>query len=394
MSYAYDQLIHFEATLAGTPVQVVSKPGLADAEQVSDLALLAADLIRLAPTERVALLGCGHGALGVALARQLPHGTLLLHDPNQLAVQMARLTLEANGIANATVSPALSQLPEAAASFDRVVILAPQARDLARRWLVEALALLRPDGLINLAGAKRGGIEPLIRDLAALCGNATTLGYGRGCRVAQARRGETLPDPPAWATLPGIAPGSWLSVETWLPGGPPVTLASLPGVFSAEQLDAGTALLLAQLGPLPGQRVLDIGCGYGPIGLAAARLGAAQVDLLDVSLLAVAATRQNITRLGLEPIATVAASDALAAVRGRCYDLILSNPPFHAGRSIDTRMANAFISQAHAVLAPGGRLQLVANRFLTYERALTPWFAQVREVAATASYRVLEGVRG
>lgn len=385
----YTRTTTHSARLRGEPLLLVSKPGLPGGAAVGDAAALAAELVTPAPDERVALLGCGNGALGVALARQLPAGRLTLGDPSLLALRMARLTLAANGAA-AAVSEAPSLLPEGAGAYDRVVILAPQSRALARRWLAEAHALLGPGGVLDVAGANDGGVRSAIADAAALFGQAAVLGYGRGCRVAEALRRAEPPPPPPWAASPGIAPGTWHTLRAALPGGP-VELASLPGVFSYDRLDEGTALLLDHLGPCAGLRVLDAGCGYGPIGLAAARLGAARVDMLDASLLAVAAARENIARLGLTG-ASAEPSDALEAAGG-AYDLVASNPPFHAGRAVDTAAAEAFIAQAAALLAPGGRLLLVANRFLPYERHIAPHLAPVTVVAANRSYRVLAGER-
>ena len=390
MTHPYTEPFRFHAELRGEPLVVVSKPGLADGAALGDAAMLSARLLEPGPAERVLLLGCGHGALAVALARQLPDGQLTLSDPSLIALRMAALTLAANGEAGARVSEQLSHLPEEAGRYDRVVMLAPQSRALGRRWLVEAHGLLRPGGALNVAGATTSGVQSLISDAAALFGAAGVLGYGRGCRVSESLRATPPPAPPAWAAEPGIAPGSWRSVRADLPGGP-LELASLPGVFSYDKLDAGTALLLQQRELGASQRVLDVGCGYGVLGVAAARAGAAQVDMLDVSLLSVAAARENIARLGLRN-AEALPSDALEAVAGRTYELVLTNPPFHNGKAVDIAMAEAFIAQARALLAPSGRLALVANRFLPYERILAPHFARVEVVATTAAYRVLVGV--
>jgi len=390
MTHPYTETFRFHAELRGEPLVVVSKPGLADGAALGNAAALCARLLEPEPAERVLLLGCGHGALAVALARQLPDGQLTLSDSSLIALRMATLTLAANGVAGARVSERQSHLPEEAGRYDRVVILAPQSRALGRRWLVEAHGLLRPGGALNVAGATTGGVQSLIGDATALFGAARVLGYGHGCRVSESLRATPPPTPPPWAAEPGIAPGSWRSVRADLPDGP-LELASLPGVFSYDKLDAGTALLLQQRELGAGQRVLDAGCGYGVIGVAAARAGAAQVDMLDVSLLAVAAARENIARLGLRN-AEALPSDALEAVAGRTYELVLSNPPFHNGKAVDTAMTAAFIAQARALLVPGGRLALVANRFLPYERILAPHFARVEVVATTAAYRVLVGV--
>nr|WP_255604453.1 methyltransferase [Oscillochloris sp. ZM17-4] len=341
-----------------------------------------------AADERILLLGCGHGALGVALARAAHLGRVTLCDPSLIALRAARRTLELSQIANAEVSEAISLLPERAGQLDRVVILGPQSRALARRWLMESLALLRPGGAITLAGANRGGVQSLIGDATALCGAAQILGVGKGCRVAELTRPESPPAPPDWAAAPGVAPGSWHRFTAQLPAGER-ELLSLPGVFSYEHLDEGTDLLLHSL-PLPaGARVLDMGCGYGPIGVAAAAAGAAVVDMIDASLLAVAAARANAERHGVH--GEVLAGDGLAAVAGRQYDLIISNPPFHAGGKVDTAAAEALIAGGRALLAPGGRLALVANRFLSYQKAMARHFPRVERVAESKAYHVFVG---
>lgn len=385
----YRATFSFTTDLGGEPVRVVSKPGLEEAERVPDAAALAAELVTPEPGERVLLLGCGHGALGVALGRRLPHGSLTLADPSLIALRMARLTLDANELPGVAVSDRLSLLPEGTGSFDRVLIMTPPARDLGRRWLLEAMALLRPGGALNIAGPNAGGVQSLIADAEALCSSARVLGFKRGCRVAEARRPTELPAAPSWAAEPGIAPGSWRTLRVKLPHDP-VELVSLPGVFSYNRLDTGTEYLLQNLELKPGLRVLDAGCGYGPIGIAAARAGAARVDLLDVNLPAVAAAHENIARLGLTNAAAVP-SDALEAVAGRHYDLIVSNPPFHAGKNIDYAMAGAFIEQGRALLNRGGRFVLVANRFLPYERLLEPRFRRVARLAESRAYHVIAG---
>jgi 16S rRNA (guanine1207-N2)-methyltransferase len=374
--------------VGGAAIPFASLPGLPEISGGDDVIALCAKLVTPAADERVLLLGCGHGALGVALARAAHRGRVTLCDPSLIALQATRRTLELNRIANAEVSAAISLLPGLAGQLDRVVILGPQSRALARRWLVEALELLRPYGVLTLAGANQGGVQSLIGDAAALFGAASTLGVGKGCRVAELIRPAPPPQPPAWAATPGIALDTWHCFMADLPGGAR-ELCSLPGVFSYEHLDAGTHLLLQSLPFPPGARVLDVGCGYGPIGVAAAAAGAAVVDMVDINLLAVAAARANAERYGLR--GEVLGGDGVTAVAGRQYDLIVSNPPFHAGGKVHTAAAEAFIAGGRALLAPGGRLALVANRFLPYDRSITAHFRRAERLAENKAYHVLVG---
>jgi len=158
-------------------------------------------------------------------------------------------------------------------------------------------------------------------------------------------------------------------------------------VFAYDRVDAGTALLLDVLAVSPGARVLDVGCGYGLIGLVAARLGAGQVELVDVNLPAVAAARENIHHNGIAN-ARAFASDGVPEGAARRYDLVVSNPPFHVGKSADGDVARAFIERAQQALVPGGQLILVANQFLRYDQVLSALFEQIECLASNRSYRV------
>ncbi|PDW04948.1 methyltransferase [Candidatus Viridilinea mediisalina] len=376
--------------IADTTVLLVGQPGVPAGPTLDPASRLAAELIRPAPHERVLLLGAAHPALGVVLAQRLPAGHLVLSDPHVLVRRMASLTLATNACTNTEVADAVSLLPQAAGTFDRVIILGPRSRALARRWLVEAQVLLRPTGILNLAGANQAGIQSLISDAKALFGTSQMLGYGGSCRVAALTQANPLPPAPPWASLGGIAPGTWHTLQLELPDGP-LHLVSLPGSFSYEHLDPGTKLLLRQLGPLAGLNVLDVGCGYGVLGIAAARQGAAHVTMLDVCQLALAAAHENCARLGLQNV-SIYASNGLEAVSSATtprFDLILSNPPFHSGRTIDRSLATTFFGNARSVLQPQGRLLLVANSFLNYETLLAANFARVVVAQRTPSYKVL-----
>ena len=386
-THPYYRSVEFNATLRGADLRVFTKPGFPEWDGISPATKLLAESIMLPPAARVLQLGCGHGALGVALARAVPQGEVLLVDASAVAVALATQTVAANGIANARVGgDPPDELPEAA-SFDVVVMEAPAGRKFARRWLALARHALKPGGQLYLAGPKAEGIESIIADAKALCGQSVILAYREHNRVAVATlaAGQT---PPAWASEPGIAPGTWAEFSVNL-AGTRTPIASLAGIFSYDRLDAGTAFLLANAQFRPGERVLDAGCGWGALGIAAARAGAAGVDLIDNSLLAVAAAGRNVADLGLAN-ARVLPSDALAAVANERYDLIVTNPPFHTGKAVDYDAAGAFIAGARELLTPRGRLMLVANTFIRYERAMQETFGSVETIAENDRYHVLQ----
>jgi 16S rRNA (guanine1207-N2)-methyltransferase len=89
----------------------------------------------------------------------------------------------------------------------------------------------------------------------------------------------------------------------------------------------------------------------------------------------------------------VRASDVCRAVAERTFDVVVSNPPFHLGKGTDLAIPRAFIEQAHARLHRGGRLYLVANRTLPYERLIAEVFGEVRTAHDGRRFKVIGGVR-
>ena len=175
----------------------------------------------------------------------------------------------------------------------------------------------------------------------------------------------------------------------------PASLLSLPGVFSARRLDAGTELLLEYMRGSSGQRsrILDFGCGNGVLGIGAALMhGGAEVLGLDDSAMAVESAEVNAARNGLSRRMTVLHAFSLDSVPG-LFDLILSNPPFHQGARVSLDTSLEMFRAATGKLKPGGRLLIVANRHLGYAAHLRRIFGNCRECGGTKKYTLLEAER-
>ena len=147
-------------------------------------------------------------------------------------------------------------------------------------------------------------------------------------------------------------------------------LFSPPGVYRVR---SDTRLLIDALGMEqlhPGCRVLDVGTGTGALAVAAARRGAV-VTAVDLSRRAVATTFVN--GLAHRRLIRVRRGDLLAPVRGRRFDVIVSNPPYVPSRTVAARgparawdagpsgrdLLDQLCRQAPALLRPGGRILLV-----------------------------------
>lgn len=161
------------------------------------------------------------------------------------------------------------------------------------------------------------------------------------------------------------------------------------GVFSKGGIDRGTRLLLDAVRPQDGERILDLGCGYGAAGIVlAARASRLRAMLVDVNPRAIALATENIALNGLTN-AEARCGDGVAPVAGMEFDLVVFNPPIRAGRAVVLRL----LGDAHACLRPGGRLYLVARTnqgARTLARLAGGLFDHVTEVERGGGYRVYE----
>jgi 16S rRNA (guanine1207-N2)-methyltransferase len=162
------------------------------------------------------------------------------------------------------------------------------------------------------------------------------------------------------------------------------------GTFSSHGLDPGTSLLIENLVLRPTDRVLDLGCGWGAVGVAAAKAATeGEVVLTDVNRRATRLARENLERNRVRN-AEVRVGSLYEPVEAERFDVIATNPPFHAGRELVLRI----IEQAPDHLRPDGRLVLVGKgsqgiRF--YQEWLEAhWPGPVTVLGRGSGYRVVE----
>ena len=376
--------------LGELPVRVTTRPDLAAWDETAPAMQLMAAQAHLDAGERILISPCGHGALGVWAASRTHPTLVTLQDTHTVAVQLARQTLSNHGLDRAHVQVALPS-PEAE-PFDVGCLLLPKGRDLARLYLLAFFSALRSGARLYVAGPNKGGIKSVLEDAALLYGQGQLLAYKGGNRIALFVRPDALPELPVEFRAPGLQQGGFDCFAAEI-GERRYEIATRPGVFARHGLDAGTRLLLETLTVRPTDRVLDVGCGYGIIGMAAAQhVGPEAVTLVDADLIAIQCAAETLRRNGLAQMRLLL-GDGPAAVVGEQFTLIVSNPPFHSGHSTTLEIARRFVSQAYDALERRGRLVIVANRFLPYHHAMQETFGSVETLAQTPQYRVLASTR-
>jgi len=175
-------------------------------------------------------------------------------------------------------------------------------------------------------------------------------------------------------------------------GGRVLHLYSTWGLFSPREIDEGTRLLLDHVEVTPGDDCLDLGCGYGPIGLTLAALApAGRTLMVDKDFIAVDYANRNAARNGLTN-AHAQLSNGFAQVDpGLRFDLIASNIPAKVGKEL----LAILLHDAHARLRPGGRLYVVTiNGLRQYmKRNLGEVFGNYDKLKQGPHYTVALAVR-
>jgi 16S rRNA (guanine1207-N2)-methyltransferase len=176
-----------------------------------------------------------------------------------------------------------------------------------------------------------------------------------------------------------------ITAQIW---GRELPLVTASGVFAADGLDRGTAVLL-RASPIPEgrPRILDLGCGYGPIALAiAVHCPGALIDAVDINERALALCRENAEALGVADRVRVLRPEQVEPdVR---YDEIWSNPPIRIGKESLHELLLTWLVR----LTPDGVARLVVGKNLgsdTLQRWLIEHGYSCERVASAKGFRVL-----
>ena len=127
------------------------------------------------------------------------------------------------------------------------------------------------------------------------------------------------------------------------------------GVFSKKMIDFGSQVLLSCLSFQQGEMVLDVGCGYGPLGLSLVKAQGIHATMVDVNTRALDLAQKNAALNQVE--ATIFQSNVYEQVEGS-FDHIISNPPIRAGKKV----VHEVLSGSFDHLNPGGDLTIVIQK--------------------------------
>ncbi|MDW3224484.1 MAG: class I SAM-dependent methyltransferase [Paracoccaceae bacterium] len=319
------------------------------------------------------------------LSLALEGGGLTWPDEGRIAVFQPAISSALNGIpknraqviqgfkpdhdAWLTRGYACSVAPEG--RYGAAVIALPRAKVEARAIIASALHYV--DGPIVIDGLKTEGVDSILRDMRKRCsiGGPISKAHGKMFWI-NAIPSEVFDD---WVAGPVLTEGGF-----W----------TGPGVFSADAVDPASALLVDALPEKLGQRIADVGAGWGFLSAhLLTRSDIEEVHLIEAGHMALECARRNVT----DARARFHWADATTWRPEAKLDAVIMNPPFHTSRVADPKLGQNFVRAASQMLHAQGQLWMVANRHLPYEATLTKLFAKVAEIGADRRFKLFHASR-
>ena len=349
----------------------------------------------------IAVIGDEYGAITLALTDAGLHGVRVHQDlaTGRRALARNAETLGLEGFASHELDESLLigarlvllQLPKALAELEEIA-------DAVARWAA-------PDVLLIAGGRVKHMTLTQNEVLGRSFHSVQPQRAERKSRLILASGPRPVPDEPPYPQRtehPDPSTGSGIGL----------ILAAHGGAFAASRIDIGTRVLLEVLDDVPGgsatdrslspskgrsdtaERVIDLGCGTGALAaFYALRHRDAVITATDRSAAAVASARETMIANGLEGRVTVTHDDAGSELPDASADLILLNPPFHLGASINTRAATRLFEASARLLRAGGELLTVYNSSLDYKRELGHLIGRTEQVHRTSKFTVVRSLR-
>jgi len=166
-----------------------------------------------------------------------------------------------------------------------------------------------------------------------------------------------------------------------------LTFVTDGGVFSRNRIDFGSRLLAETMTIAEGSSVLDLGCGYGVLGIVAAKVTPdGLVTMVDVNERATGLAMLNCSRNGVANV-NVLQSDGFSRLEGMRFDCILTNPPIRAGKKV----VHSFFADSAKHLQPNGALWVVIQKKQgapSAKKKLQEIYSAVDDLARDAGYHV------
>lgn len=268
--------------------------------------------------------------------------------------------------------------------YDQVYILLPRNVTEAQYLVALACKTLKENGIL-IAAAENNANGKRLNGLIEMLGLKSEIFSGNKSRCHITFKSSSLNND---------------VVEEWIKGGQiqknDHDFWSVPGLFSWDRIDPGSALLLEHLPQKMAGEVADFGCGYGFLSTRVLQqhFEIHSLTMIDADMRALDCCTKNIQNLNVS-VSTHPIWEDLSGpyLAHQPFDVIVMNPPFHEGKKAIASIGQNFISNAARNLKPHGQLFMVANRQLPYEACLAQHFSKYEMLQQQNGFKVFKAAR-
>lgn len=352
---------------------VVSKDSFRDSE------LIMADSVEPEKDDDILVLYPGYGFLGALFGDYAPEGKTVLASSSDRSYQVSKHNLDKNSVENASYVKVASP-GEIGGEFDKI-LYAPKSYTpvkLVKNRLIEAFDLLKDRGEIFLGSSKKEGLNRYRKWLERFDGELERVGKRKSYQVYQLEK--------TGSSRPGrerVRKRFETEVE-----GEKAEFETAEGLFSPDQLDRGSRLLLENIEIEESDKVWDVGCGYGAIGIVLEKLYSCDIYLSDDDARAVKIALENLERNEIADY-RIENADCLDCFSGEKFDIIVSNPPTHQGKGV----TGEIFRRARKRLERNGKFFIVYNQNMEYENKLEEIFEKVEIEESEDNFCVIKAVK-
>ncbi len=315
----------------------------------------------------------------VAFLRARPHEGLRIFGDRLVCVQDFKPSadeLEAAGWKNAD---------DVDGKFSLVLLLPERQKELTLADFAQGMDLLADDGVLVVSLHNDWGAKRFEVHLAELAGEVATLSKNH-CRAFWARKTaaldvDLLKEWNEFSEVTRVADDRFWSRR---------------GLFSWDEIDEGSKLLVAHLPESIRGHVADLGAGWGFLSdfLLRNRPSIKKLDVYEADRVALDCARKNLGSIPTDTNVEYHWADVTLGIGPPRFDCIVMNAPFHEGRQPDSLLGVKFIAAALGSLRVGGQLWMVANRHLPYEKHLGEAFAESEIVIQEGPFKILRAEKG
>ncbi|MGY0218257.1 methyltransferase [Endozoicomonadaceae bacterium StTr2] len=331
----------------------------------------------LSPDTKVLVCNDAFGALSLGLGSYTP-----AHYSDSF---MSEQAVSHNARQNDIPDTAINFIPSTgtpSGSWDIVVIKLPKNQSWFKEQLLQIKPYLHENSRVVVAAMVKHLPHSALEQMDQIIGPATLSRAKKKARLLFAT-------PDSGKKLPVSAyPKKWKADSTG------ITLVNHANVFSRDSLDIGGRFFMQHLPQGLSGNIIDLGCGNGVIGIAAARQNDAHITFVDESYMAVASAQEGWALNINEPErATFRVNDGLKGFEPASADCVLCNPPFHQSNTVGDHIAVGMFREAHKVLKPGGEFRVIGNRHLGYHVKLKKLFGNCKVLTQNAKFVILSCTR-